>query len=109
MKRIILASALAAATLGGCYHANIHLADGAGMPGAVNEQFHLSVIGLFELSAPIDLKAACSGGQAVVIHDHMNFIGGLITDIVGFISVMTPTVDCGGGSAPAAPTGPAPE
>lgn len=111
MKRIILASTIAALALGGCYKANIHLADGPGTPGSVNNQLHFNLIGIIEISPAIDLKAACGGGQATTIHDEVSVLGGVINIILGnfvpILSVVTPTVDCGG--AAAAPTGPAPE
>src|SRR5262249_34203249 len=105
MKRILLASAIAAAA-GGCFKTNIHLSAGPGVPSAsVNDAFHLSLIGIFELSSPVDLKAACGGSDAAGINEQVSVVGGIVNIILGtffpILSTMNPTVMCGGGGAPA--------
>ena len=111
MKHIILASAIAAA-LGGCYKANIHMGAAPGVPSTtVNDAYHLSLIGIFELSSPVDLKAACGGSDAAGIHEEVSVVGGIVNLILStyipILHVTNPTVMCGGGgAAPAAPAAP---
>jgi len=103
MKRIILATAIAAAA-GGCFKANIHMSAAPGTPSpTVNSAFHLSVIGFIELSSPVDLKAACGGSDAAGIHEELSILGGIVNILLNpIILTMNPTVMCGGGAAPAA-------
>jgi hypothetical protein len=103
MTRTMLVCALAAA-LTGCYKANIHLTDGPGSPGAIQDQMHFSVIGIFEVSSPIDLRATCPSGGPAVIREQVTVVGGIINLLLGtylpILSVMNPSVDCAGGGAP---------
>jgi hypothetical protein len=105
MKKILLACAVATA-ISGCYKSTIHLADDPGTPGSVNDAMHFSLIGIFELSSPVDLKAACPGGPAV-IHEKVSVLGGVVNLVLNsffpVLSVMNPSVDCSSGAAPAAP------
>jgi len=100
MKRFMLACAVAA-SLGGCFKSTIHLADEPGQPGTVNDAMHFSLIGIFELSSPVDLKAAC-GGAPATIHEKVSVVGGVVNIVLGtffpLLSVMNPSVDCGGGA-----------
>ena len=114
MKNIAVTSLLVAALAsGGCFKAKIHLQQGPGVPGPVNGALHIeAILGLIEVSAPINLATACPGGQAVAIDDQLTFIGGLIDDVLqgigisALVNVWTATVECGaGGAAPPPPAG----
>ena len=113
MNKLALTSALAMAlAAGGCFKTKIHLQQGEGTPGAVNQSLHFSVIGIIELSAPVNLAAACPGGTAVAIDDQLSLLGGIINLVLEYIvpvEVWTPTVLCGaGGGAPPPAGGPPP-
>jgi len=107
MKRTLLVAAIAAA-LGGCYKAQIHLADGPGTLNPMSKHYHFSLIGFIEISKQVDLQATCPGGTAV-IHDEVDFLGGLVNVVLGtyvpVLEVMTPSVSCAGGPAAPPPEG----
>lgn len=53
MNRFVI---LAALSVGACYKANIQLAQGSGARSpVVDDKMHFSLIGVVELSSPIDL------------------------------------------------------
>lgn len=111
MKHILFACVIAVAA-GGCFKTNIHLSASPGVPSpTVNDAFHLSLIGIFELSPPVDLKAACGGSDAAGIHEEVSVVGGIVNLILGttipVLHVHNPTVMCSGGGAPA-PAAPPP-
>jgi hypothetical protein len=109
-NRAAIASVVALALAsGGCYKAKVHLQPGAGAPGPVNGSLHIeAILGLLEISAPINLAAACPGGTAVAIDDQLTLIGGLINAVLGavgisgIVDVWTAGVECGAGGAPPA-------
>jgi hypothetical protein len=110
-KQLLLVAALATATLGGCYKATIHVADAPSSPSPQGFGYHFSVIGIIELSAPVDLRARCPQGPAV-IRERETFLGGLVNILLGtyipVLQVMNDSVDCATGGAPpgeAAPMG----
>jgi hypothetical protein len=93
-----LALALVLAT--GCYSSTIHLADSparARSP-AVDEAFHVSLIGVIELSSAIDLAAACPATGPASIDEHLSVLGGIVNLVLGntipIFSVMNPSVSC---------------
>ena len=100
MKRIILACAIAAAA-SGCYKAKIHMNPTTPVTrsASVDNAFHFSVIGIVELSSPVDLKAACGGGDSAAISERVSVAGGLVNMVFGMFipifEVMNPSVECG--------------
>jgi hypothetical protein len=112
MNKLVIASLL----LAGCFKANIWLKPPGGpiAPGTVNGAFHINLIDIIELSPAIDLNAAC-GGNAVMIHDSLGVVGGIVNLILGdyfpILSVWNATVNCGagGGEAPPGPAAPGPD
>lgn len=98
---ILIVAALAST---GCYKASIQLkAPQQTVPSLeVDNNMHVSLIGLFELSKPIALDTACAGG-VVAIDERVGFLGGLVNMVLGtyipVLSVMNPTALCGMGVA----------
>jgi hypothetical protein len=112
MNKLILAAALAT-SLVACQKTTYQLRapSGASSPSAqYNDHFHLSIIGIIELSSPIDLNAAC-GGNADNVFEQVSVLGGIVNILLGnFIPILhvhNATVNCGAGGAPA-PTAPPP-
>src|SRR5215831_16760730 len=106
------ALACAIALIAGCYKANIHVADVATTQrSAVDDQMHMSVLGIVEVSDAVDLKQTCPGGPAV-IHERESALGGLVSLVLGtyvpVLGVINPTVDCAK-VVPAVAVRPAPE
>jgi hypothetical protein len=115
MNKLILAATLGAATAG-CQKTNIQL-HAPGAPAtpstAYNDAFHFSIIGFIELSAPVDVGAACGPGGADSIHEEVSVLGGLVNIILGtyipVLNVHNATVNCGGGGMPGPGPGPGPD
>lgn len=107
MTKFILPVVLAA-SLVACQKTNMQLKapSGAATPSTLYDgHFHLSVIGLIEVSSPVDLNAAC-GGNADNIFENVSVLGGIVNILTGgfLIGVHNATVNCSaGGGAPAAP------
>jgi hypothetical protein len=95
------------AVLAGCYKATFQLAPTTGptfhSPVHDND-FHVSVVGVIELSSPIDLATSCGGGTAPVsIDERIGALGALANFALGLYvpaDVFNPTVDCGARSGP---------
>jgi hypothetical protein len=97
MNKLLLMTCLLAAS---CYKAEIQLKgpDQAGMPSAlVNNAYHWSLIGVFEVSDPVNIQAACNGDPAS-IHEEVSVPGGvinlLLNTFVPILGVFNPTVSC---------------
>lgn len=97
--------------LAGCYQTDILLRPPAGPVSPspqVDDAFHMNLIDLIEISPPIDVQWACSGGP-VAIHEELSFVGGIVDAVLGtvipILSVWNPTVLCGGGGGPMPPMG----
>lgn len=108
MNRIALASAIALASLAGCYKTTYELKPPT-MSTPKGEHFHLGVIGIIELSSPINPAAECGGPDAsVAVNEQVSILGGLVNMVLGtfvpILHVHNATVGCGGGGAPPAPT-----
>ena len=111
MTKIILPIVLAA-SLVACQKTTYQLKapSGGATPSAqYNDHFHLSIIGIIELSSPVDINAAC-GGNADNIFEQVSVLGGVVNLILGafipILSVHNATVNCGGGGGgPPAPAG----
>ena len=100
-------AALVLAVLAGCYKATFQLAPTTGPTyhsPLHDEEFHISVVGVIELSNPVDLAGACGGGtRPVSIDERVSALGGLANLLVGVylpIDVFNPTVDCGARGGP---------
>jgi len=100
-------AAILLAMLAGCYKATFQLAPTAGptfhSPLHDND-FHISVAGVIELSSPIDLAGACGGGTGPVsIDERVGVLGALADLALGLylpVDVFNPTVDCGARGGP---------
>ena len=107
MKRIATTMVLAAALAGGCYKTQYHLTAPAPVAQMGAEKFHLGVIGIIELSSPIDLTGECGGTQAVMVDERVSVLGGVVNMVLGYfvpiLHIHNASVGCGAGGA--APTG----
>jgi hypothetical protein len=91
---------VAVAALAGCYRTRFDLAPPAPeMPSLVYDyQFHLSVIGLIEASAPVDLQRACAGAPPSAVEEEQGVISAIISAAVGYlVSLHNTTVLCPAG------------
>lgn len=71
-------------------------------PMAQGAWHHSVVMGIAEISPPVDLVGLCPQGSWAVINEEMSFLNGLVGGLTG--GVYTPrtyTVTCGAGAAPA--------
>jgi len=86
---------LAALALAGCYQATFHLEPKAtgGYSQSVNQTMHIQLLGLFEVSQPVNLVSACRDRHPVAIEEQLAPAGALVNLLVA-ISVMNPTVRC---------------
>lgn len=82
MKALGLAAALAATVaLGACYRTTYLLQPPGQMSApspAYDEQMHLSLLGIFELSSPINLQLACNNAPPVAIHEDVGVLGAIV-------------------------------
>jgi hypothetical protein len=84
----------------------------AGLVRVGPEHFHLSLINIIEISAPIDLVASCGGvEEPTVIVERVGILGGIanivLSSIVPILHVHNAHVDCAAGQpAPRPPPGP---
>jgi len=84
MKRLVLASLL----LASCYRTRFELAPPVGYatPSPLyTDHFHLSLINIIELSAPVDLNAACGGVQPAAIDENIGVLGGLVNIFTSYL------------------------
>ncbi len=95
MNRKLVVAIMSAALASGCYRTTVHM--GVVRPSVTSLTAgtgnHVSLIGIFEISDPIDLRAACPGG-IVEIRERQTFFGRLITALVPFVSIMNPSIGC---------------
>jgi len=93
---IAIASAL---LLSSCYKATIYLKapQPVVVSPAVDDNFHFSAVGVFELSSPVNLQTGCPGGAAI-IKERQSFLGGFVSAVIGtyipLFQVMNPTLLC---------------
>ncbi|HTL38932.1 MAG TPA: hypothetical protein VL326_37630 [Kofleriaceae bacterium] len=114
MKRALLAAALAAVTLGGCYSMTFQLQPGpvAATPSPeYDNHFHFNLINLIEISSEVDLNSACGGNVPAAIEEDVGVLGAIaniaLSYVIPILSVHNATVMCGVGGAPmGAPMGP---
>lgn len=102
MKTIALA--LCVSLTGACYRANIRMANTAATRSSVaDDKMHFSVIGVLELSAPVDMNASCAGAGVAGIHEEQTFLGGFVgmffDNIIPIFSLMNASVECGNTAA----------
>ena len=98
--RFLTIALIAAFSMAGCYKARIHLKpEPPVMPSTlVHNEMHFSLIGIIELSAPVNLEAACPSGT-VTIKEGITVLGGIINIVIGTfipaVQVMNTTAMCG--------------
>lgn len=97
MMRLVLGCALASA----CY--TTHIVSGvppAGVaPMAQDRWHHTVVLGIAEISPPVDLEADCSPKRWAEIKEELTFLNGVVSGVTS--SIYTPrtyTVTCGAAS-----------
>jgi hypothetical protein len=110
MKRL----ALCALMLAGCYRTRFELQPPVGYatPSPLyTDHFHFSLINIIELSAPVDLAAACGGVPPAAIDENIGVLGGIVNILTSYafpiIHVHNATVLCPAGNGPG-PMGPPP-
>lgn len=95
----------------GCYRTRFDLAPPQPeQPSAMfSDHFHFSVIGIIEVSRPLDLQASCNGAAPTAAEEQINILGAIVNAVVRYfgISVHNATIYCpyGGGVQPIYPTG----
>jgi hypothetical protein len=98
--RFLTIALIALFSTAGCYKARIHLKPEPPVMASqvVKNQTHFSVIGIIELSAPVNLETACPGGT-VTIKEGITVLGGIINIVLGtfvpVLQVMNKTAMCG--------------
>jgi len=91
--------------LASCYRTDIQLRAPGGphVASMVNDQMHLSVIGIVEVSSAIDMADACNG-NVDSIHEEVSVVGGIVNLVLGtfvpVLNVHNPTVNCGTAAGP---------
>ena len=125
MTRLAPSLALLGAVLGavlpaaGCYRTRFELQPPVGYatPSPLyDNHFHVSLINIIELSAPVDLATACGGVPPAAIDEEVGVLGALVnvitSDAFPILHVHNATVLCPAGGAPPAmapaPMAPAP-
>lgn len=107
LKPMVVISILTGAlALSGCYKAKIHLRTPQPVTtsASVNDALHVSLFGLFEVSAAVNLEEACAGGT-VRIDERLSILGILVNAVLGTVvpavQIMNPTAKCGQGRSAA--------
>ncbi len=100
MRKLLLAPALLALALAGCFHVR-YVTDVAPAPSASSERWHHDfVFGLVEASDPVPLDAICPAGYAVV-ESEMTFVNGLVQLVTGALyDPQSVTVICSAAGPP---------
>jgi hypothetical protein len=105
MKRVVLASLLVA----GCYRTRFELQPPVGYatPSPLyTDHFHVSLINIIEVSAPVDLAAACGGVPPAAIDEDVGVLGALVNVVTSYVfpilHVHNATVLCPVNAAPSA-------
>ena len=71
--------------LGACYRTTYLLQPPGQMSApspAYDEQMHLSLLGIFELSSPINLALACNNAPPVAIHEDVGVLGAIVNAVL---------------------------
>ncbi len=111
---LVVSTVVATALASGCYRTRFELQPPVGYASPsplYTNHFHLSLINIIELSAPVDLAAACGGVPPAAIDEDIGVLGGIVNIFTSYafpiLHVHNATVLCPAGAAPA-PMGPAP-
>jgi hypothetical protein len=108
VKRLALSALLVAS----CYRTRFELQPPVGYatPSPLyTDHFHVALIGIIELSAPVDLGSACGGVPPAAIVEDVGVLGALVNIVTSYVipvlHVHNATVLCPINAAPsAAPT-----
>lgn len=98
--------------LAGCYRTRFELSPPTpALPSAeYNNHFHFSLINILEISAPVDLLRACSGGPVAAIEEETGILGGIanafLSYVIPILHVKNATVMCAFTGAPPPMMGP---
>ncbi len=90
---------ISAFALTSCYKASIQLQEPRPTvtSNVTDNAMHYSLIGVVELSEPVDLEKSCAT-SAVSIEESLSFVGGIVNAALGtyvpVLQVMNPTVTC---------------
>lgn len=100
MKKLILIAAFALFFAGGCFKTTVLNSQGGAPSPLADGKWYHGVIGLVDLSGPMDLNQVCSGGQWTRIELRMSFLNAIVSSILyNIYTPQTVTVYCGGGVA----------
>jgi len=104
--------ALCALLLASCYRTRFELQPPVGYatPSPLyTDHFHVSLINIIEVSAPVDLAAACGGVPPAAIDEDVGILGALVNIVTSYVlpvlHVHNATVLCPVGNVPP-PMGP---
>jgi len=100
MKRVMLILALVLATTVACHRTHIIHGGGGGMPSPTyfDRWYSNVVLGIADISGPVDLSFACNGGPWTEIFIRRSFINSIVWAItVGLWTPTLVTIYCGGG------------
>ena len=117
---LALGVVLGALALAGCYKTRFDLSPPQPEVASTeyNDHFHISVIGVLEVSRPVDLLRACNGAQPTAVEEQIGVIGGVVNAFLSYfvpiLHVHNATVYCPIGTGmmggqPAYPQGPYPQ
>jgi hypothetical protein len=104
IRQIVLAGVLLLG-LGGCYTTRIHSGNQGTLPSpmATERWHHTLVVGLAEVSDPIDLDSVCPARSWATIDEKLTFVNGFVAGVTNQIyTPRTYTVTCSGTGAPPA-------
>ena len=94
------AALLSVAALASCYRTRFELAPPQPelVSNVYNEHFHFSVIGILEISRPVDLQAACNGASPTAVEEQISVLGGIVNAVafalLGILHVHNATLYC---------------
>ena len=99
MKRFILIIALVLATTAACHRVRIIRGNGGGVPSPTyfDTWYHNVILGLVDVSGPVDLNQVCGGGAWSEIFIRRSFINSIVWIVGPIWTPTTVTIYCGGG------------
>jgi hypothetical protein len=103
MKTIMIGVVLASALISGCYTTRIvsGVAPKTVAPMAQDRWHHSVVVGIAEISPPVDLDAMCTNRDWAEIKEELTFLNGVVTAGTGGIyTPRTYTLSCGPEAGP---------
>lgn len=102
---LVSLAAIASLATAGCYRTRFDLSPPqAEVPSTeYNDHFHFAVIGVVEISRPVDLQRACGGAPPTAIEEQIGILGAIVNAALSFafrvLTVHNATVYCPMGGA----------